>query len=59
MLCLDRSQNRRSYPSGHRPEDHTQIYASKYMAYMSSEEELKQELSPEGFHQELEEEIKV
>lgn len=59
MFRSDRSQNRKSHPARHRPEDHTQIYTSKYMAYMSSEEGLKQELSLEGVHQELEEEIKV
>ncbi len=39
------------------PEDNQQIFASKYMAYLPTEEELKRELRLEDFQQLLDEEL--
>lgn len=46
LLCADKSDMLVRYTL---PEGNTQIYASKYMAYMPSEEELKRELNLESF----------
>ncbi len=46
LLCADKSGMFVSYIL---PEGNTQIYASKYMAYMPSEEELKRELNLDDF----------
>lgn len=42
LLCADKSDTLVRYTL---PEDNKQIYASKYMAYLPSEEELKKELN--------------
>lgn len=42
LLCADKSETLIKYTL---PEDNNQIYASKYMAYMPTEEELKRELA--------------
>lgn len=44
VLCADKSNSVVKYTL---PEDNTQIFASKYMLYMPSEEELKRELAIE------------
>ena len=46
LLCADKSDMLVRYTL---PEGNTQIYASKYMAYMPSEEELKRELNLDDF----------
>lgn len=46
LLCADKSDMLVHYTL---PEGNTQIYASKYMAYMPSEEELKRELNLDEF----------
>lgn len=46
LLCADKSDTLVRYTL---PEDNTQIYAAKYMAYMPTEEELKRELNLEEF----------
>lgn len=46
LLCADKSDMLVRYTL---PEGNTQIYASKYMAYMPSEEELKRELNLDEF----------
>lgn len=46
LLCADKSDMLVRYIL---PEGNTQIYASKYMAYMPSEEELKRELNLDDF----------
>ena len=46
LLCADKSDMLVRYTL---PEGNTQIYASKYMAYMPSEEELKRELNLHEF----------
>lgn len=46
LLCADKSDMLVRYTL---PEGNTQIYASKYMAYMPSEEELKRELKLDDF----------
>lgn len=46
LLCADKSDTLVRYTL---PEDNTQIYASKYMAYMPTEEELKRELKLDEF----------
>ncbi|MCD7922644.1 MAG: PDDEXK nuclease domain-containing protein [Clostridiales bacterium] len=46
LLCADKSDTLVRYTL---PEDNTQIYAAKYMAYMPTEEELKRELSFDEF----------
>lgn len=47
LLCADKSDTLVRYTL---PEDNTQIYAAKYMAYMPTEEELKRELNLDEFH---------
>ena len=46
LLCADKSDTLVRYTL---PEDNTQIYAAKYMAYMPTEEELKKELKLDDF----------
>ena len=46
LLCADKSDTLVRYTL---PEDNTQIYAAKYMPYMSTEEELKRELKLDEF----------
>lgn len=46
LLCADKSETLIKYTL---PEDNSQIYASKYMAYMPTEEELKRELALDEF----------
>lgn len=46
LLCADKSDTLVRYTL---PEDNTQIYAAKYMAYMPTEEELKRELNLDEF----------
>lgn len=46
LLCADKSDTLVNYTL---PEDNNQIYASKYMAYMPTEEELKRELALDEF----------
>ncbi len=46
LLCADKSDTLVKYTL---PEDNNQIYASKYMTYLPSEEELKRELNLDEF----------
>ncbi len=46
VLCADKSDSIVKYTL---PEDNTQIFASKYMTYLPSEEELKRELNLDEF----------
>lgn len=46
LLCADKSETLIKYTL---PEENSQIYASKYMAYMPTEEELKRELALDEF----------
>ena len=46
LLCADKSDTLVRYTL---PEDNSQIYAAKYMAYMPTEEELKRELKLDDF----------
>ncbi len=46
LLCADKSDTLVKYTL---PENNTQIYAAKYMAYMPTEEELKRELNLDEF----------
>ena len=46
LLCVDKSDTLVKYTL---PEDNNQIYASKYMTYLPSEEELKRELNLDEF----------
>ena len=46
LLCADKSDTLVRYTL---PEDNSQIYAAKYMAYMPTEEELKRELKLDYF----------
>ena len=46
MLCADKSNAVVKYTL---PEGNNQIFASKYFAYLPSEEELKRELQLDGF----------
>ena len=46
LLCADKSDTLVRYTL---PEDNKQIYVSKYMAYLPSEEELKKELNLDEF----------
>ena len=46
LLCADKSDTLVRYTL---PEDNTQVYAAKYMAYMPSEAELKRELQLDEF----------
>ena len=46
LLCADKSDTLVRYTL---PEDNTQIYASKYMPYMPTEDELKRELKLDDF----------
>ena len=46
LLCADKSDTMVKYTL---PEGNNQIYASKYMTYLPSEEELKQELNLDTF----------
>lgn len=47
LLCADKSDTLVRYTL---PEDNRQIFASKYLPYMPTEEELKRELNLEDFH---------
>ncbi len=46
LLCADKSDTLVKYTL---PEDNNQIFASKYMMYLPSEEELKKELNLDDF----------
>ena len=46
LLCADKSDTLVKFTL---PEDNNQIYASRYMSYMPSEEELKKELNRDAF----------
>ena len=46
LLCADKSDTLVRYTL---PEDNIQIYASKYMPYMPTEDELKRELKLDDF----------
>ena len=46
LLCADKSDTLVKYTL---PEDNSQIYASKYLPYMPTEEELKHELKLSDF----------
>lgn len=48
VLCADKSDAIVKYTL---PEDNKQIYASKYMTYIPTEDEFKKELRPEDFEQ--------
>ena len=48
ILCADKSDSVVKYTL---PEDNSQIFASKYMLYMPTEEELKKELILSDFEQ--------
>lgn len=46
VLCVDNCDSTVKYTL---PEDNTQIFASKYMTYLQTEEELKRELCLDEF----------
>ena len=56
LLCADKSDTLVRYTL---PQDNTQIYAAKYMAYMPTEEELKRELNPDEFEKSEDEDFKA
>ncbi len=51
LLCADKSDTLVRYTL---PEDNTQIYAAKYLAYLPSEEELRRELNLDDFEKKIE-----
>lgn len=51
VLCTDKSDSIVKYTL---PEDNTQIFASKYMTYIPSEEEFRKELQLENFQKTIE-----
>ncbi|MFI3169242.1 MAG: PDDEXK nuclease domain-containing protein [Faecalibacterium sp.] len=52
VLCADKTDSVVKYTL---PEGNTQIFASKYMTYLPTEEELKKELNIAEYHQEIDE----